>query len=460
MSRPASPTVLLADAPDAEARELTAALRAAGYEVIAVHDSEGAFHAVDEAGVDCVVAELRAPRLDGMAVLRRARQRDPEVVGVLLTSGAPVERVVEAMREGAHDVQTRPVPAERLLAVLERGLAHRRLAARMAAMEEDLEGRLRLGGLDGRSSGLARVLAQIRTAGASRAPVLITGEPGTGKGLVARSLHQHSDRRDEPFLWVHCGALPADQLERELFGDEPAEGRPYRGRVALADGGTLLLEEVGEAPPLVQLRLLRLVQDREYERVGGAATRTADVRLVTSSSHDLDAAAREGRFRPDLLARIAVVRIAVPPLRERREDIPLLVQAAIRHFDREHGRRVTGITRGALERLLQHEWPGNVRELRAVVEGMVVGAMGRRRLDLGDLPPALREGGGRTEPLRIAVGMTVDEMERQLIGATLRAAGGDKRRAAAMLGIGLRTLYRKVARYGLQVAQDRGVPRR
>ncbi len=450
MPRPASaPIVLVAEPPDDGARERVAALRAAGWQVIAVHDSESAFHALDETRVDCVVAELRGPRIDGMAILQRARHRDPEVVGVLLTPGAPVERVVEAMHAGAHDVQTRPVPVEKLLAVLDRGLAHRRLAARVAEMEEDLEGRLRLGGLDGRSPGVARVLEQIRTAGASRAAVLVTGEPGTGKGLVARSLHRHSDRREERFLWVHCGALPPEQLERELFGEEGDGGPARPGRVALADGGTLLIEEVGEAPPLVQLRLLRLVQDREYEPVGGAATRVADVRLVCSSARDLDQDARDGRFRADLLARIAIVRIAVPPLRERREDIPLLVQAAIRHFDREHGRRVTGITRGALERLQQHDWPGNVRELRAVVEGMVVGAMGRRRLDLGDLPPALRDGSARSEPLRMAVGMTVEEVERQLVAATLRATGNDKRRAAAMLGIGLRTLYRKIVQFGL-----------
>jgi len=447
MSATASNTVLVIDV-DA-ARSLIPALRDQGFEVLTARDDEHALHTLDEAPIACLVTPLAGPRLDGMKLLRHARARDPEaIVIVLADESAAVERVADAVREGAYDVLPLPAHAGRVLALVERGFAHRRLAARVADMEIDLEGRLRLGGLDGRSRAVARVLDQIRTAGASRAPVLIEGEDGTGKSLVALSLHAHSELRDQRFLRLHCGSLPADELERELFGEEADGGRSRPGRVELADGGTLFLEEVGEAPPRAQLRLLRLLQDRESERVGGSVTRRIIVRLVCSTSRDLAGEVAAGRIRADLLERIAVVRIAVPPLRERREDVPFLVQAAIRSFNREHGRRITGITRGALERLVQHGWPGNVRELRTAIEGMVVAARGRRRLDLSDLPPALRDAGPRGEDLRLAVGMTIEEVERQLLLATLIATGNDKRRAASMLGIGLRTLYRKIARYG------------
>jgi len=278
--------------------------------------------------------------------------------------------------------------------------------------------------------------------------VLIEGEPGTGKSLVARSIHRHSPRHDRPFARIHCAAPAEGIVERELFGDGRSPSAAQRGGLELADGGTLFLVGVDALAPPAQVGLLRVLRDRSFERVGGAETLKADVRLIASTHRDLAAEVRAGRFREDLHDRLGVARIQMPSLRERREDIPLLVDGFIRDLDREHGRKVTGITRGALDRLVGHPWPGNVRELRATIEDMVLLAREKRALDVSDLPEALREGAEPADRLELVVGMTVGEAERRLIAATLRRVGGDKPRAAAMLGIGLRTLYRKLERYG------------
>jgi DNA-binding NtrC family response regulator len=242
-------------------------------------------------------------------------------------------------------------------------------------------------------------------------------------------------------------------LESALFGHESVAGADApasrRGRFELADSGTLFLDGIADTPPPVQVKLLRVIQDRAFERVGGTETLRIDVRLVAATDRDLAAEVAAGRFRADLFTRLSVVRITMPALRDRLEDLPPLVEVFIRDFNRAHGRRVTGISRGALDRLMRHAWPGNVGELRHTVERMVLAAEGRRRLDLSDLPVDLREVGAAGGRLEIAVGMTVDEAERELVLATLERTAHDKPRAAAMLGIGLRTLYRKIKQYGL-----------
>jgi len=252
-------------------------------------------------------------------------------------------------------------------------------------------------------------------------------------------------------VWANCAAPGEGVVEGDLFGHELGAGNVvHRGRLELAEGGTLFLDDVGAAPAHVQIRLLRAIQERAFERVGGDRTLHADVRLVASTTVDLESEVADGRFRDDLFQRLSVVRVAMPALRERREDIPLLVDGFIRDFNREHGRRITGLTPGALDRLARHDWPGNVRELKTTVEGMVVAVNDRRPLDLSDLPAPVRRGRGQERGLSITVGMTVEEAERRLIEATLRHTRGDKRRAAQMLGIGLRTLYRKLERLDLR----------
>ena len=442
------PRVLVVDRESDATKALLAFLRAQDLDVVWSRDGESAYNALDAARMDCLVTELRVHRIDGVGLLRRARERNPEVCAVLIAEAPDVDVAVEAMRQGAADFQVKPVNHAKLLAVLRQGLDRQALAARVAEMEAQLDERFGLERLTGRSRAIVRVMEQVSHIASTRATVLVEGETGTGKGLVAQAIHRHSPRRDERFVWVNCGALAEGVIESELFGHErgafTGASAMRRGRFEMADGGTLFLDEVGELPPTVQVKLLRVLQDRSFERVGGSETLRADVRLIAATNRDLAADVAAGRFREDLFYRLSVVRIAMPPLRERPEDIPLLVEGFIREFDREHGRRVTGITRGVLDRLVRYPWPGNVRQLRNTIEGMVVFAEGRRALDLSDLPDALREVESAGEKLELRVGMTVAEAERQLVAATLRHCGNDKPRAAAMLGIGLRTLYRKL----------------
>jgi two-component system response regulator HydG len=442
------PRVLVVDRESEAVKALVAFLRRHDLEVVWARDGEAGCNVLDATRVDCLVTELRVQRIDGMGLLRLARERNPEVCAVVITDAADIDVAVEAMRRGAADFQVKPLNLKKLLAVLRQGFERQALVARVAEMEAQLDERFGFERLTGHSPAILAVMEQVRHIASTRATVLIEGEAGTGKGLVAESIHRNSPRRSERFVWVNCGGLAEDVIESELFGHErdafTGAGAPRRGCFELADGGTLFLDEVAEAPPAIQVKLLRVLQDRSFERVGGSETIRTDVRIVAATHGALAAEVEAGRFREDLFFRLSAVRIEMPPLRERLEDIPLLVEAFLREFNREHSRRVTGITRGVLDRLLRHPWPGNVRELRNAIEGMVVFAQGRRSLDLSDLPDALRGADGPGERLEMRVGMTVDEAERQLIAATLRHCGNDKPRAAAMLGIGLRTLYRKL----------------
>ena len=325
----------------------------------------------------------------------------------------------------------------------------------MREQERDRDERDERRGLErliGHSRAITRVIEQVRHVASTRATVLIEGEAGTGKGLVARAIHESGPRRGAAFERIRLEALPPSDVESELFGNErEAPGEDARGgRFEALDGGTLYLDEIGEAPAAAQVKLLRAIQDHTFERVGGTRTLKSDVRLIAGTRRDLAAEVESGRFREELHYRLGGVKVRVPPLRERLEDIPLLVESFLRELNRRHGRRVTRITRGALDRLAAHVWPGNVRELENVVEGMVILARGRRALDLSDLPEWLRGTGSQTPRLDVTVGMTVEEAERQLIAATLRDTGHDKPRAAAMLGIGLRTLYRKIKQHGIR----------
>jgi len=446
------PTVLVVHREGEAARALIAFLRDHELEVRWERDGEAAFQALDQGRIEALVTE-RGRGIDGIAVLRRALARHPDRCAVVVLDEPDDADVLQAMRDGATDVQVSPIHLEKLLAVLRRGFAHQRALATVHELKEMLDERYGLEQVTGGSAAFTRVVEAVRHLAATRATVLIEGETGSGKSLVARALHRRSPRKDERFVWVSLGGLAEAVIESELFGVETSAATdqvgPPRGRVEAAEGGTLFLDQIDEAPAAVQVRLMRVLRDREIERVGGQEPIKVDVRVLAATQRDLQAEVDAGRFRRDLFHRLSVVVIRVPPLRERRDDIPRLAERFVRELNREHGRKVTGLTHGALERLIQHPWPGNVRELRNTIESMIVFAEGKRPLDLSDLPPALREAVREGEPLRLSVGMTIEEAERQLLEATLRQTGFDKPRAASLLGIALRTLYRKIQKYGL-----------
>ena len=452
-----TPQALVVAKDSDDVKELLAALDSWGFKTVWAKDGEAGYNVLDGPEVlDALITELNVQRIDGMRLLSVAKQRNPEICVIMIASDADIELATEAMRQGAYDFQTKPLNLKKIKVVLDRGLSLQRLAFEVTDLHRRLDQRYGFHNLIGNSRGMVAVYNMIRQIAPTRATVLIMGETGTGKGVAAQTIHQNSSRRDAPFVTLNCASLAEGVIESELFGHERGAFtgaiQTHKGRFEIADGGTLFLDEVSEMSLATQAKLLHVIEDREFERVGGTRPIKVDVRLIAATNRDLEQQVKEGKFREDLFFRLNVVTIKLPPLRERKQDIPRLVEAFLREFNIEHEKYITGISRGAMDLLMQYHWPGNVRELKNTIEGMMVLSASGRLLDVSDLPEhILRQVELKTPAadIHVRVGMTMEEIEKIAIEHTLRSVGYDKQKAAEILGIGLRTLYRKQKRYQL-----------
>ncbi len=461
--------ILVADDHDALREGMVLSLTRLGHEVQGVKGGGEAIAAYRKRPADVVVTDLRMVPVDGIEVVRRLREADPEATVLVVSAHGTIAIAVEAMREGAIDFIEKPFSPEVLRARVEKAveIARERRGARTArarveALEQDLERGHGPHGLVGRSESMRRVLDQVRKVAVTDATVLVLGESGTGKELVARAIHDASPRRERPFVSVSCAAIPEGLLESELFGHErgafTGAVRRKLGRFELAHEGTLFLDEVGELPPSVQVKLLRVLQERRFERVGGEETVEVDVRLVSATNRDLAGMARDGRFREDLYYRLDVVPLTLPPLRERPGDVEELARYFLARSAPRLGRAVTGFTPEAVELLRRHRWPGNVRELENVVEQALVFAEGEL-VTAAELPQALR---GAPPPAGLPVptgdrSLTdiLEDLERQLILAAYEKAKGVKAETARLLGIKPSALYYKLEKYGIVRAGEK-----
>jgi two-component system response regulator HydG len=410
--------------------------------------------------VSVLITDLMMPGMSGLDLLKASRSVSPETETVLMTAYGTVENAVEAMKQGAYDFVTKPIKRAHLLRVVGKALEKRSLVQENRSLKAQLAAEKRRS-LIGQSLPWRRTMDIVMQAAPSQATVLLLGESGTGKELLARAIHDASPRAAAPFVPVNCAALPESILEAELFGYEKGAftGAVQRhdGRFLQAAGGTLFLDEIGEIPTHVQVKLLRVLQEGEVERLGGRTTKV-DLRLVAATNQDLRAAVREGRFREDLYYRLNVIAVPIPPLRDRREDIPILAEHFLQLYTARNGRHLGGFSRAALDLLARYEWPGNVRELENTVERAVVLCRGTS-IELEDLPPDVRSGSGTLSDgrsLTFAVGTPLEEIERRVIHATLAHVGGDKRVCAQLLGIATRTIYRRLEEE--RVDGDRGAP--
>jgi len=430
---------------------LEKALSTDGYDVELASDGKDALERIEEGDIDLVITDLKMPNLSGEELMREALDKFPYLPIIILTGHGTIENAVEAMRNGAYDYLTKPLNIDKLSLIVNRALENSSLKRQYRELLNQLKKKYSFENIIGKSTTMKQVFETIEQVAPSRANVLIYGESGTGKEMIADAIHHNSPRRDRSYVKVHCAALPETLLESELFGHEKgaftgAIARK-RGRFELANTGTIFLDEIGEINIQTQVKLLRVIQEREFERVGGEEPIKVDVRIISATNKSLKEEIEKGNFREDLYYRLDVVSIHVPPLRERTDDIPLMVHKFIEEVSAENNKEIEGITNGALQALMSYKWPGNVRELRNVIESIVV--LTKSKVITEQELPSYILAKDEKSSLRVPAGIDLAEAEKRFILFTLENTGGNKTKASEVLKIGRKTLHRKLAEYGL-----------
>src|SRR5574344_596055 len=449
-------TILIIDDEKNIREGLGASFEMEGYTVkLAANGKEGLDY-IAKGDIDLVITDLRMDGISGEEVLRRVTTETPGIPVIVLTGHGSIDAAVDAMRQGAYDFLTKPLNLDQLGMIVKRALQTRELSLQHQQLQAELEGNAVFGRMIGKSAAMQKVQELVKKAAGSKANILITGESGVGKELVADAIHNLSPRKDNSFIKVHCAALSETLLESELFGHEKGAftgaDKLKKGRFELAHGGTIFLDEIGEINQNVQIKILRVLQEHKFERVGGEETIEVDVRVIAATNKNLEEEVKKGNFREDLYYRLNVIHIEVPPLRERKEDIPLLIASFLDEFNKENNKKIAGLDNRAKSAMYKYDWPGNIRELRNCMESAVV-LCSSNEITLNDLPPNISQSSAG-ETVSIPVGITLDEAEKAIVQQNLAANRNNKSKTADILGIGRKTLQRKLVDWGLEQSDN------
>ena len=449
-------TILIIDDEKNIREGLAANFEMEGYNVKTSSNGADGLKLIAKGDIDLVITDLRMPGISGEEVLAKVTAETPGVPVIILTGHGSIDSAVDAMRHGAYDFLTKPLNLDQLGMIVQRALSSREMSLQHQQLKHELEGSNALKTMIGKSPAMQKVQETLKKVSDSKASILITGESGVGKEVVADAIHNLSSRKNNSFIKVHCAALSETLLESELFGHEKGAftgaEKLQKGRFELAHGGTIFLDEIGEINQNVQIKILRVLQEKKFERVGGEQTIEVDVRIVAATNKNLEEEVKAGRFREDLYYRLNVIHITVPPLRERKDDIPLLMSAFLKEFNEENGKNITGVDGRAKAAMFKYDWPGNIRELRNCMESAVVMCSGNE-ITLTDLPPAISQGTS-SDSISIPLGIPLAEAEKAIIQANLAANRNNKSKTADVLQIGRRTLMRKLSELTLEEEAD------